>query len=343
VQKAETAIEIKVGALVLFAVALLVAFVVVLGDFSWQHGHVVFVDYDNAAGLKPGADVAISGIKAGRVERIDFLGGEHDEEVDRRVFVRVKIVLEPDRAAAVREDSQFYITTQGVLGEKYIEVLTKTLDAPPLAENTKVRGVDPPRMELLLARASKLLNDMTELLGRDDIPIGDLIRNTNSLVKHGDEILVENRGKFGNILSNVEVVTDNAKGISAALESGLDDGSDIRATLRNTRGLTGQLNRRIGPLANKAEMTLESTQSLTENLDGIVTGKRAQIEGTLDNVYAASADLAATSADVRVMVSDVEAGRGSLGALLKDEEIYDDLKETLRELKRRPWKIIWKE
>ena len=60
-----------------------------------------------------------------------------------------------------------------------------------------------------------------------------------------------------------------------------------------------------------------------------------KIEETLDNVHAASGDLAATSSDVRSMVAEIEAGRGSLGALLKDEEIYDDLKETLRELKRR--------
>lgn len=342
-QKRETAIEIKVGALVLFAVGLLIAFVIILGDFSWQKGYVVYVDYDNAAGLKPGADVAISGIKAGRVERIDFLGGEHDPEVNRRVFVRVKIVLEDERAPAVREDSQFYITTQGVLGEKYIEILTTSLEQPQVAVDAKIRGVDPPRMELLLARASKLLNDMAELLGRDDIPIGDLIRNTNSLVKHGDEILVENKESFGKIVKNVEVVTEDAKGVTAGLKTGIDDGQDIRATLVNTRAMTGKINRRIDPLANKAERTLDSAESLTTNLDEMVTGKRPEIEGTIDNVHAATTDLRATSADVRTMVADVESGRGSLGALLKDEEIYDDLKETLRELKRRPWKIIWKE
>jgi phospholipid/cholesterol/gamma-HCH transport system substrate-binding protein len=343
VQKRETAIEIKVGALVLFAVALLVAFVVILGDFSWQKGYVVYVDYDNAAGLKPGADVAISGIKCGRVERIDFLGGEHDPEVNRRVFVRVKLVLEEERASAVRTDSEFYITTQGVLGEKYIEILTKSLEQPQVTVDAKIRGVDPPRMELLLARASKLLNDMAELLGRDDVPIGDLIRNTNSLVKHGDEILVENRESFGNIVKNVEVVTDDAKGVTAGLKTGIDDGSDIRAALSNTRSMTGKLDRRINPLADKAERTLASAESLTTNLDEMVSGKRPEIEGTIDNVHAATTDLRETSADVRTMVADVESGRGSLGALLKDEEIYDDLKETLRELKRRPWKMIWKE
>ena len=342
-QKRETAIEIKVGALVVFGLALLIAFVVILGDFSWGSGHTLYVDFDNAAGLKPGADVRISGIKSGRVKGIEFLGGAEDQDVDWLVFVRVELEVDEDRAFAIREDSQFYITTEGVLGEKYIEILTNNLVEPELAAGAKVKGVDPPRMELLLARADKLLQNIGDLLGRDDIPIGDLIRNTNSLVKHGDEIIVENRESFGNIVKNVEVVTEDAKGVVAGLETGVGDGSDIRGTLVNTRSLTGKLDRRVGPLADKAERTLASAESLTTNLDDMVTGKRPEIEGTIDNVHAATTDLRATSADVRTMVADIESGKGSLGALLKDEEIYDDLKETLRELKRRPWKIIWKE
>ncbi len=39
----------------------------------------------------------------------------------------------------------------------------------------------------------------------------------------------------------------------------------------------------------------------------------------------------------------IEAGEGSIGRLLADEEIYEDIREFVRELKRRPWRIIWKE
>ena len=43
------------------------------------------------------------------------------------------------------------------------------------------------------------------------------------------------------------------------------------------------------------------------------------------------------------MVARVEAGEGSIGRLLRDEEIFEDIREFVRELKRRPWRIIWKE
>ena len=39
----------------------------------------------------------------------------------------------------------------------------------------------------------------------------------------------------------------------------------------------------------------------------------------------------------------VRAGRGTVGALLMDEEIYDDLQEMVRDLKHNPWKFFWRE
>ena len=40
---------------------------------------------------------------------------------------------------------------------------------------------------------------------------------------------------------------------------------------------------------------------------------------------------------------DLKKGRGTVGALLVDQQIYDDLKELTRDLKRNPWKFFWKE
>ena len=58
---------------------------------------------------------------------------------------------------------------------------------------------------------------------------------------------------------------------------------------------------------------------------------------------AISEDLAAASGDVRTVIDRIEQGEGSIGRLLRDEEIFEDMREFVRELKRRPWRIIWKE
>ena len=43
------------------------------------------------------------------------------------------------------------------------------------------------------------------------------------------------------------------------------------------------------------------------------------------------------------MVTDLRAGKGTAGALLVREELYADLRELIRDLKRNPWKFFWKE
>ena len=43
------------------------------------------------------------------------------------------------------------------------------------------------------------------------------------------------------------------------------------------------------------------------------------------------------------MVTDLRAGKGTAGALLARDELYSDLRELIRDLKRNPWKFFWKE
>ena len=82
-QRKESAIEVKVGGLVLLAVAIFAGFILVLGDCNFSPGYQIFVRFENAAGLKPGAPVRLSGIPAGNVRAVKFEGG--DQPVERLI------------------------------------------------------------------------------------------------------------------------------------------------------------------------------------------------------------------------------------------------------------------
>jgi phospholipid/cholesterol/gamma-HCH transport system substrate-binding protein len=51
----------------------------------------------------------------------------------------------------------------------------------------------------------------------------------------------------------------------------------------------------------------------------------------------------ATAADAQAIVSHIKTGKGTVGALVMDEEIYDDMQEMIRDLKHNPWKFLWRE
>ena len=63
----------------------------------------------------------------------------------------------------------------------------------------------------------------------------------------------------------------------------------------------------------------------------------------LDDVSSATDNLDALSKDARKILADVKSGNGTVAQLLRDREMYDDMREVLRQIKQQPWKIIWKE
>ena len=89
---------------------------------------------------------------------------------------------------------------------------------------------------------------------------------------------------------------------------------------------------------------------LIDNADGAVTEVRKVISTNAENIDGAMRNLPPLTADARRVMRDAAAitggltrGRGTIGQLIVDQEIYDDLKEMLRNLKRHPWKILWRE
>jgi phospholipid/cholesterol/gamma-HCH transport system substrate-binding protein len=344
----ETAIEVKVGALVLFSLALLVAFVLALGDFSFGDGFTFQVEFNNAGGLKPGADVAIAGINVGKVESLRF--NDNPTVSDSAVGVTATLSVDPDQADAIRQDSDFFITTRGVLGEPYIEIVTRSLDSPPIENGATLRGVDPPRMDIIVAKASELLTSLTDLLDNPEVQTKDLIANTASLASTLDGFLKDNRSDLDQTVDNVRDGSDEARKLLAALNVAVDDGkgiqrtlSDVETTAANARRITSKVDGKIDPVLDDVTVTAENARKVTESADRLIVENEPKIAASINNVETSTARLASLSEDAQGIVQGVKQGDGTVGALLTDREVYDDLKEMLRIIKQRPWKIVWKE
>src|SRR5262245_580877 len=116
-------IEVKVGILILTAVGLLAAFILVMGGINFQPTYPIYVEFDDPGVLQGGAPVKIAGVKVGKISEIQFRGGEVNPSTGRRdPLVRIKVVVEKRYQKSIHENSIFYVTTQGVLGEQFLAV-----------------------------------------------------------------------------------------------------------------------------------------------------------------------------------------------------------------------------
>jgi phospholipid/cholesterol/gamma-HCH transport system substrate-binding protein len=174
----ERGLEFKVGLLIIAAAIILAGFVFVLGNFSLSSGFTLHVDYAFTGNLQQGAPVKVAGIKVGKVQAVDFRGGKLDPATNRRVHVRVTVWIEDRARDSIRQDAEFFINTAGVLGEQYVEIVPgDDWQSPALAAGAIVKGIDPPRTDLVLSRLYEVLDSVSLVLREDRELIRDLKRN----------------------------------------------------------------------------------------------------------------------------------------------------------------------
>jgi phospholipid/cholesterol/gamma-HCH transport system substrate-binding protein len=330
-----TALALKVGALIVASLAVLAAFVALLGGFSLKPTFRVYVDYDFSGNIHEGAPVKISGIKVGKVERIEFRGGAYDEQTKRRVQVRLTVQIE-ERA----KSAEFFVNTQGVLGEQYLEIAPGSYEQPALEPGAIVRGTSPPRTDLIIARLYEFLDSVTTLLRDDKDALRDLVRSLAKVARSLDKLLGDNEAEVKKLLGDLDRLTAASALLVEKLDKGLGSPEELHRLLANIEAISTEMRGELQPLLTKTKRALDGVGELTALL---APEERRKLLRMLDALVTLSDKLQGVATDASQIVADIKSGRGTAGALLVDPQIYEDLKELTRDLKRNPWKFFWKE
>ena len=104
-------VETIIGTLVLAVAAAFVWYVYATTDIARGHaGYVIKAVFDNASGVNIGTDVRLAGIKVGSVVA---------QELDQENYQAI-ISMTIERGVKLPEDTSAKITTDGLLGDKYI-------------------------------------------------------------------------------------------------------------------------------------------------------------------------------------------------------------------------------
>lgn len=341
----ERGLEFKVGLLILISSAILIAFIFVLGNFSLRSGFTIYVDYDYIGALQPGAPVKVSGIKVGKVSDVEFRGGKEDPQLHQRVQVRVKAWIEDRVRDSIRSDAEFFINTAGVLGEQYLEIVPgHDWDHPAIAEGAVIHGApavhDPPRTDLVVARLYEVLDGVSSVLHDDRDAIKHLLANGASAVAEINKLLVDRRAELGELIASTADVAKEAKVTLAKVNAGLGDGRPVANLLADADGTLKTAQTTMTALTPSAQALMADATRVTN----IITEQRIdKAIDAADKAAAAAGKAGGLIDNVNGMVTDLRAGKGTAGALLSRDEVYSDLRELIRDLKRNPWKFFWKE
>ncbi len=337
---APRSIEVKVGILILTALGLLAAFILVMGGINFQPTYSIFVDFDNPGGLQGGAPVKIASVKAGKIKEIGFLGGV-DENGKRRALVRARIEVEKRYQSAIHTNSVFYVTTLGVLGEQFLAIEPGSSDAPVLEPNAVVRGLDPPRIDMVVAEAYELLHSAVAGLRENKVEIGEAFTGLRKTLKGTGEFFDKNGTRLDQIATNVEQITVHGDELVRGAKSKYVENPEIDHIITNVDKVTTDVARDGPPLMADAKETLANAKRLSATLGA--PEEQAKIKQAVSDVAEVASKAKSMTGDAQAILSHMKRGKGTVGALVMDEQLFDDLQEMARDLKHNPWKFLWRE
>lgn len=177
--------EIKAGLVIV--TALLMAVFLFAKTATFGHStYEIKTAFRYGGNLKPDAIVKLSGIEVGRLTEIKLV-----YEPD----TMVQCVLEVDSKAKFRADSIAYIDTAGFVGDAFVGITPGTSEEF-VKRGGMVNSEDPVQMRLLMKKADSIAENLDKIMAE---------------VK---SVVVDNRGKFDEIIMNIEAVSENFKEFS---------------------------------------------------------------------------------------------------------------------------------
>jgi phospholipid/cholesterol/gamma-HCH transport system substrate-binding protein len=334
-------IEVKVGILILTATALLAAFILVMGGINFEPKYSMFVDFDNPGGIQAGAPVKIAGVKIGKVSEIQYRGSAPSPTGTRQTLVRLKIQVEKKYQPGIHDNAIFYVTSSSVLGEQYLAVDPGSSDRDVLSENAIVRGIDPPRFDLLVAETYELLHVATQALRGNKDEIGVMVNGLSRTLKGTGDFFEKNGTRLDRITSNVEQITIDTQDTVKEAKQKYVENPAIDRILDNVDRSTGVLAKDAPPLLADAKETMAAVKRVSQTVGG--EAEQAKLKQMMSDLAEVAKNTKGLTQDAQAIASGVRKGKGTVGALVADEQLYDDLQELVRDLKHNPWKFFWRE
>lgn len=343
---ASAALEARVGAFVLIGLLVVGGFLAVLSDWSLSATARVAVDYAYSGSLKAGAPVIMSGVRIGRVaalELVDDSAAVPVDELGRRDLPIVRAALDLDAAALprLRRDARFYVGMQGLIGEAYVEVAPGS-EAAGLDQTAAIRGVDAPKLHVMILRFSSTLATVSGLVGSAD---GDRLKrigaSVQSILAEVERVVDEEGGAIRKLVADLGATATALRNVVSSVDRALGDGAQLEALLGDGAAVSGELRRALPGLVLRAEEVSASVARMIARMEKDTDAK--SVAEILANARDAAQRLSSITEDARILTQSLRRGEGTLGGLLRDPTVYEDVKELLRELKRNPWKLMWRE
>lgn len=174
----------------------------------------------NAQNLKEGAAVQLKGIKVGSVTDITF------KDLDTLV---INLAVNSEYTEWIKKDSYLAFKTQGVLGDKFLEILGGTNESQPVREGDILATNEASQIDHIIEKGEDLMVAAGSILTKMDKIMSQVADNRLERVLYNVENLTANANKlmstlndknFSQSMANMKTSTDSFVKMTKRIEEG---------------------------------------------------------------------------------------------------------------------------
>ena len=270
--------EFKVGFLVIAISGLIagMALKVANGPGMFTGKKEYFFKADSAGGLVQNSAVKMAGIKIGVIDYIELESG------------RAKIWMALQKNAKVTSSARVELKSDGILGDKHIELIPGKDQDPELAEKSEIAmSGGKVGMEDVMAdvsRVAKSMNELVEILnhavkeGDQSTTIGRILNNIDRISQDLKEVTSGNKDKIAQIVDRINNISKN-------IDTYINEESLARVdrSLKNIEEITAKINKGEGTLGRliNDEQTVDELNEAIHNVNSFLGGAE-KLETSVD-------------------------------------------------------------
>jgi len=281
----------RIGLFMLAGMIILGVFIIKIEDIPvGERGDRLEVTarFSSVAGLDRKAAVRIAGVRVGKVEEVDLDGSE------------ALLYLSLNPQVRLHEGAWAQITSLGMLGDKYIEILPGDPTAPLLQSGAEIGGMNTPSFDDVMRVATEIGADVKE--------VTEALRG--SIGGPQGEVALEE------IVANIRDLTASLKVLIA------ENQANVNQTTENFKDFSTTLREEMPKITNKLN-------TLADQLNGVVGENRDDLQASMGNIRELTDRLQVSAENLNQITGKISSGEGSIGKLVNDETTVDNLNETL--------------
>lgn len=300
--------ELKAGLIAILAVVgFVVLFQFMKGRSLFTTDNIFYAKYDNVEGLTQSSPVSINGLKVGQVDKII-----PQTSKDGKIHFIVKITV--DDNFEFSKNSSLEIFEPGLMSGKEMRV-NLAYGGATAKDGDTLQG----------AFKLGMMNSLSSQVGPVKDQLQTVLHRVDSLMVNANQVMnAQNR-------EEIKILLHNLNKTVGALET-----------------TAGSVNRLIGNNDPKLQKVLDEA-SLTMKSGKVTLDKYGNLAESIDTqkLNATIANLDNTVGQLNKVVSGIDRGEGSLGKIMKDDQLYNNLNAAstnlnalIEDLKANPKKYV---